>query len=178
MCILASQIISNHFLLSAAFNLHIANFIPLKPLSFPFTMICYYQSISKKSLLLFFLIYLLPLIPSITVFFLLDCHPTLESPTLLSHFSHLTCKTVLNQYQLAMLLLHPLLFSLAFHKDLFSDLYFSVSTLLLFLTFFLILAYYLYSDDTQLYISFGSSDSARNLSVLSSNLTLFILGSH
>src|ERR1043165_3117909 len=104
-------------------------------------MICYYQSISKKSLLLFFLIYLLPLIPSITVFFLLDCHQTLESPTLLSHFSHLTCKTVLNQYQLAMLLLHPLLFSLAFHKDLFSDLYFSVSTLLLFLTFFRILLF-------------------------------------
>src|SRR6267154_733865 len=130
---LVLSITSTPFLLFPLFNLPIASFIPLRLLFFASTMIYSSPLISKKSLLLFFLISLLPSTLLIIRFFSPDYLLTLVFLVLRSLFFRLIFIIALILFLLILISL-PLLPSLpVFHRDPFSALSSSVSTLLLLL---------------------------------------------
>src|SRR5207244_5223544 len=99
-------------------NLPIVNIIPLKLLSFAFTMMLCSPLISKKFLLSFYSTFQPPLTLSTIKFFFQDSHLISVLLDLHSLSSHLTYKTALNLSQFNLKLLLFLLYSLEFLRDL------------------------------------------------------------
>src|SRR6267154_1315343 len=130
---LALSITSTPFLLFPLFNLPIASSIPLRLLFFASTMIYSSPLTSKRYLLLFFLISLLPSTLSITRSSSPDSLPTLGFLVLRFLFFLLIFITALILFLLILISLLLLPFLSVFPRALFSALSSSVSTLLLLL---------------------------------------------
>ena len=123
------------------FSQHIVLFIPLNLLSFESKMTCFLLSIKKDSQLLFCLTFLPLSIPLTTTFFFLGFLLTLEFLGVLMIYFLLTSSTVHSLSPLAITTLLHLQSILVFLKGLFLGPFYSHSTLLLLVIFYLIPVY-------------------------------------
>src|SRR5881296_1092768 len=153
-------------------NLLTANFILLRLPYFESITICFVLLIVVKSLLLFFLISLLLLTQLIIKYCLIDLLPSMVSQVLLSPYFDpiFLIALIMLLFNLPPLLPSTLLLvslsvlSLVLSYSL--SLHFSISHILENTN----ISFHLYADDTQLYISFSSSDSSSALASLSHTL--------